>query len=101
MTRDHVSASLHDAVLRRDRICVAARLGFDHTCRDAWGRAHGPGATNALSLEHVKDQLRMGVRAESDLRHLIAVCHFINAMPPTKAMREAFREYLQAKVRAA
>ena len=93
MTR--VTHVLHDAVLRRDKECVAAKLGFPHVCRDQWGVAHAPTALPLLTIEHVKDELRMGVRAPSDMAHMIAVCAFINLKPPTKEMRAAFREYLE------
>lgn len=87
-------AELRRTVQERDRVCVALQTGFDHQCKDQWGKPHGAGEYRRLSLEHVKDELMMGKRAPNDREHCVAVCYAINLRPPTKAMREAFREYL-------
>lgn len=92
--RDPVTPALRSTVLLRDRERVAAKLGFAHDCRDRFGRTHARWALDALTLEHVKDDLAMGKRAPSDVRHLVALCGFLNNQPPTKVMREAFRAYL-------
>ena len=82
-------------ILMRDASCMASVLGFDHICRDRFGRAHSRTATHLLTIEHVHEGYGMaGKRAASDPAHLIAVCALINLRPPTKAMREAFRLYL-------
>ncbi len=62
-TADPVTAELRVAVLDRDQGCVAVALGEDPM--DCRGR---------LTLDHVKDQPRMGKRAPSDARHLVAIC---------------------------
>lgn len=61
--RDKVSPELALAVFERDGSCVAVRLGASPI--DCGGRA---------TLDHVKDQPRMGKRAPSDERHLVALC---------------------------
>lgn len=63
MRRDPVTASLRLAVLARDGGCVAVTLGEPPA--DCAGR---------LTLDHVKDQPRMGKRAPSDERHLVTLC---------------------------
>lgn len=64
---DKVSGTERLYVLTRDQGCVAPRLGG--TAHDCWGR---------VTLAHVKDAPRMGVRAESGdgegRRHLVSVC---------------------------
>ena len=63
MRRDPVKPDVALAVLRRDAGCVAVTLGEDPaTC-------HG-----RLTLDHIKDQPRMGKRAPSDEAHLVSLC---------------------------
>ncbi len=72
------------AVLTRDAGCVAVWLDQDPaTCR---GR---------LTLDHVKDQPRMGKRAPSDAAHLVTVCEFHHLEGWATANRPALREYLR------
>lgn len=61
--RDPVTPAVRLAVLERDSGCRAPLLGGSFL--DCWGR---------LTLEHVKDDLRMGVRAPSDPAHLVTLC---------------------------
>ncbi len=64
MTRtDPVTPTMAVRVFARDHGCVAPRLGG--SVMDCFGR---------LTLEHVKDELRMGVRAPSDMAHLVTLC---------------------------
>ena len=93
---DPVTPALREAVLRRDGRCVAAILDRAHICRDAYGTPHDPRSLGKLSLEHVKDQLRMGVRAPSDEAHLVALCYGSNVGVPSKVLRAQLREYLAA-----
>jgi hypothetical protein len=94
MRRDAVSPTLRLRVFARDRGCVAPLLGG--SVMDCWGR---------LTLEHVKDEPRMGVRAPSDMAHLVTLCegHTEDGRRAgyqwnsTKANRALVREYL-AKV---
>lgn len=60
---DPVTPELRAAVLERDGGCVA-RL-FDEELMYCRGR---------LTLDHVKDEPRMGVRAPSDTWHLVTIC---------------------------
>jgi hypothetical protein len=61
--KDPVKATTRLRVFARDKGCVAPLLGG--SAMDCWGR---------LTLEHVKDELRMGVRAPSDESHLVTLC---------------------------
>lgn len=92
---DPVTPEVREFVLRRDGACLMAVYEPRHVCRDQWGRTHAPWATALLSLEHVKDELRMGVRAPSDPAHLVALCHGANVAVPCKEARVFFREYLE------
>jgi hypothetical protein len=93
--RDRVTPELREAVLARDGRCVLFDLDPEHYCRDRWGQPHMPGATHLLTIEHVKTDLRMGVRAPSDLRHLVSMCWAGNLGPPSKDQRAAIRAYLE------
>ena len=61
--KDPVSPELRAEIFARDQGCMAPMLGG--SAMDCWGR---------LTLEHVKDEARMGVRAPSDAAHLITLC---------------------------
>jgi hypothetical protein len=61
--RDPVTPTMALRVFTRDRGCIAPQLGGN--AGDCWGR---------LELEHVKGELRMGVRAPSDEAHLVTLC---------------------------
>lgn len=84
--RDPVTAEVRIAVLRRDAGCVAPRLGA------AYHECAGP-----LTLDHVKDQPRMGQRAPSDMAHLVTICryHHIDTGWAT-SHRPELREYLRS-----
>jgi hypothetical protein len=61
--KDPVTPEVALTVLRRDSGCVAVSLGESpETCG---GR---------LTLDHVKDEPRMGRRAPSDPAHLVSLC---------------------------
>lgn len=80
---DPVTQAIRDAVIARDRrsmrlagrfstpVCIAPLV--DPACGACRGRT---------TLEHVKAELRMGVRAPSDLDHLVSLCeaHTENGM---------------------
>lgn len=91
---DPVTTEVRAAVMVRDRSCVLALLEPGHECRDQWGNRHSPRDLARMTLEHVKDQLRAGKRAESDPAHLVTLCWAANDRVPNKAQRAAFREYL-------
>jgi hypothetical protein len=65
-----------------------------HICAGQWGISHGPRDYAKLTLEHVKDDLRMGVKADNDRRHMVGACWKLNLGPPTKEQREWMRDYL-------
>jgi len=92
---DPVTTEVRAFVLARDRGCVAAKLDRQHECRDMWGNPHAPGDLARLTLEHVKDELRMGRRAPSDSAHLVALCYGANVGVPSKEVRTALRAYLR------
>jgi hypothetical protein len=92
--KDRVTPELRELVLRRDGRCFIHRLDPAHQCYDAFGYPHSPYATNYLTLDHVKDAPRMGKRAPSDERHLVAMCHSANVGVPSKEVRAAERAYL-------
>jgi hypothetical protein len=81
---DPVTPELRVAVFLRDKACVAVTLGEDpSTCH---GRA---------TLDHVKDQPRMGKRAPSDARHLVTVCEHHHLEGWATSHRPELREYLR------
>jgi hypothetical protein len=84
--KDPVTPELALAVLRRDQGCVAPRLGGSFM--DCGGRS---------TLDHVKDEPRMGVRAPSDMAHLVTLCegHHLWTGWAT-SHRPELREYLRS-----
>lgn len=85
---------LWEAVMERDKGCVLHRLEPGHTCYTRWGAEHPWDATDLLTIEHVKPDLRMGVRAPDSMQTMLALCGHANNRPPTKVQRRMFREYL-------
>jgi hypothetical protein len=83
--RDPVTPELRDAVLARDRGCIASRV-----C-DCIASTHCDGR---LTLDHVKDQPRMGKRAPSDLEHLLTLCWHHHLDGWATAHRPELRAYL-------
>jgi hypothetical protein len=83
--RDPVTPELREAVLRRDRGCVASRVCDCITSKNCAGR---------LTLDHVKDQPRMGKRAPSDLEHLVTLCWTHHLDGWATAHRPELRAYL-------
>ena len=92
---DPVTPEVRQEVMRRDGECVLKKRDLFHQCRDQWGDWHDSRDVNRLSLEHVKDELRAGVRAPSDPQHLVALCHAANVNVPSKGERQWMREYLR------
>jgi hypothetical protein len=89
-----VTTSERDYVLNRDGGCVMARFDLTHECRTRFGLAHEPSTLDLLTVEHVKDALRMGRRAPSDRRHMVALCGLANDRVPSKEARAILRLYL-------
>lgn len=82
---DPVTRDTALAVITRDKGCVAVLLGA--SSGDCRGR---------LTLDHVKDEPRMGKRAPSDEWHLVAMCeahHLWNGW--ATAHRPELRAYLR------
>ncbi len=94
--RDPVTPEMRLRVFRRDGGCVAPRLGG--SAMDCFGQ---------LTLEHVKDELRLGIRAPSDEAHLVTLCegHTENGRRAgyqwntAKPNRIAVRAYLEEATR--
>ena len=92
-----VTAAVASEVMVRDRFCFLLRLDGNHQCRDQWGHPHSSWDLEKLSFEHVKQELRMGKRAESDAAHLVLLCRSNNGPHVvSKDVREAMRSYLAA-----
>jgi hypothetical protein len=92
--KDPVPRWVRDEVLHRDGRCFMERIDRTHVCRDQWGTAHSSRDVQRLTLEHVKKELRFGVRAGSSKETMVALCHAENLRPPSKETREAMRAYL-------
>ena len=96
--RDPVTPELVEALERRDIGCVLAFLQNGHECTDRWGDPcswkflHNPWA---ITVEHVKSDLRMGVRAPSDLAHTVLLCAGTNIGVPSRTQRNLMRHYLE------
>jgi len=94
--RDPVTPALREYILSRDKRCFATRVEPEHRCRDRWGILHRPDALELLTLDHVKDAARIGLRAPSDARHLVAMCFWANVNGWASAHRNEERAYLAA-----
>lgn len=83
--KDPVTPQLRLDVLKRDGGCMAPVLDQSQSLM-----CSGP-----LTLDHVKDQPRMGKRAPSDERHLVTLCryHHIDSGWAT-GHRPLLRQYL-------
>ena len=93
---DPVPTVVRAEVYARDRVCFLYRLDSGHQCRNAYGNPHAPGDLAQMTVDHVKDALMFGRRAPSDRRHLVTMCYAGNVAVPSKAIRQAEREYLDA-----
>lgn len=80
--RDPVSGDLRSEVLNRDGGCVAVILGAE-------------GCRGRLTLDHVKDEPRMGRRAPSDARHLVTLCEHHHLDGWATSHRSELRAYLR------
>lgn len=76
MRKDPVTPELRRAILIRDGGCMAPVLDPGvGLCRDMFGTPHHRGYAPMLTLDHVKDAPRMGVRSSSDPDHLVTLCY--------------------------
>jgi hypothetical protein len=80
--RDPVTGDLRSEVLDRDGGCVAVILGAE-------------GCKGRLTLDHVKDEPRMGRRAPSDARHLVTLCEHHHLGGWATSHRSELRAYLR------
>ena len=82
--KDPVTQELREAILERDRGCVARRL--DSLAGYCEGR---------LTLDHVQEGYgRMGKRAPSDMAHLVTLCWHHHLDGWATANRPLLRSYL-------
>ncbi len=91
---DPVTPELYRLLMGRDRGCVLARLDPTHRCIDRWGYPAHPWDPRALSVEHVKRDLRAGRRAKSIPAFTVIICLGTNVKPPSEKERAKLREYL-------
>lgn len=91
---DKVSPELAAFILARDQMCFAARIDFEHVCRDTYGDVHRADDKKRLTLDHVHDAATTGKRAPSDKYHLLALCGWANTQGWASAHRNDEREYL-------
>lgn len=97
MTRkDPVTREVRDYVLRRDQMCVAAKMVPMHVCRDIWGSPHASTALRMMTLDHVQTGGgRMGLRAPSDPAHLVTLCAWSHVSTGwATSNRPLLRDYL-------
>lgn len=92
MHKDPVTPQLRHEILKRDGGCIAPMLDLTQlgTC------------SGRLTLDHVKDQARMGKRAPSDANHLVTLCEWHHqgqkagsVWATTKEHRDWLRMYLE------
>jgi hypothetical protein len=98
--RDPVTPEFREAVFARDLGCVLAFLQRGHVCRSRWGERVDWQDRSAWSIEHVKSDLRMGVRAASDMAHTVTLCAGANLAVPSKEQRALIRTYLTMRSKA-
>jgi hypothetical protein len=103
MRADPVTPDLHDEVLRADRYRCVARVVCEISGQPldpCGGRWHGQDSfaerlpAAYLTLDHVKDQPRMGRRAPSDRQHLVSLCWHHHLDGWATAHRPELRAYL-------
>lgn len=93
-----VTRELHAKVLRRDGRCFVAGISDTHVCRDKWGEPHDSRDLSKMTVDHVHMHAggTRGQRAPDDEMHLVTMCAKANIDGPSRAIREAEREYLRS-----
>jgi hypothetical protein len=88
--RDPVTPELRQAVLERDRGCLAPML-------DPMVESWSDWCSGRLTLDHVREQPMMGKRAPSDMAHLVTLCwhHHLETGWAT-SHRPELRAYLES-----
>lgn len=94
--RDRVTPELVEALWARDLGCVLSFLQAGHVCTNKWGDVID-WQNAGITVEHVKPQLRMGVRARSILAETVLLCAGSNIGVPSKAQRALIRDYIAAR----
>lgn len=110
-TTRHVRPDDHMAVRWRDGMCfgILAVLAMEqrapwwpaglvvthHQCADRFGNQHPPNALERLTVDHFHHEAggTKGKRAESDRFHMVAMCGWLNNLPPPASIRQAERAY--------
>ena len=92
--RDPVTPEVREAVLRRDGGCVAPELW---PCIEHGADCGSPPdpCDGRLTLDHVKDEPRMGKRAPSDPAHLVTLCWHHHLDGWATSHRPELRAYLR------
>lgn len=91
MRANAVTAELRESVLRRDGGCVAPRIRCEWVNPCVMTACAG-----RLTLDHVKDQPRLGKRAPSDAAHLVTLCAHHHLDGWATAHRPELRAYLRS-----
>lgn len=87
--------ALRRRVLARDGgMCFLARIDTNHSCATRWGDPHGPYDADLLTLDHVKPEARMGVKADDVDWQMVAMCGAGNNKPPSAEERALERLHL-------
>lgn len=98
---DKVTTEDRDAVLERDKGCVANLLGAVEQCRDNWGNPltlQGRYHRHLLELDHIRPFSMTGKRGPSELRWMVLLCPFHHRLgnPPwATGNRDVIRDYLE------
>ena len=92
---DKVTPELMEALWRRDKGCVLYQIEPGHECKDRWNNPHAYDRRDLITPEHFwEDYAVKGKRAPSDLAHTVLLCASVNIGAPSKARREAFRDWV-------
>ena len=92
--KDPVTPELRYAVMKRDHICVGAKIGMGEAC----GSQFGSGGNIVWELDRV-DNAGLGRRGPSTMDNLVLICGYHHRVKTesSKTWRPKLREYLDAK----
>lgn len=96
--KDPVTIELRNAVIHRDRQQCYKRMGkYDPCVAGFLFPTESTSCSISLTLDHVKDEPRMGKRAPSDEQHLVTLCSYHHLESPwATSNRPALRWYLKS-----
>lgn len=101
--KDPVTPEMRRRVFARDQRCVATlrEMEFPHLCATQWGDTHSSTDLEKMTLEHVhEDYGKTGVRAKSDMDHLVTLCGFAALVSGWNlANKDKLRKYIKQKNR--